>query len=185
MKHRFLLIIFLVTFLSSLPAYAVPISGDITFGGVLVPGTDLGVTTNVPFLPNTFVTSSSGDIAGFLPAGSTLTFNSFSFAPFTGSSNPLWQAPGIRFDLMEVSVNTQNALTLSLQGLGTVIANGFESALYKFSLSADKTSANGVVVAYSATQVPLGAVPEPSAGVLFASGVGLLLFSRIKKKLGH
>lgn len=178
--YRFLAaVVFVVTSVTS--AYAVPISGNVAFGGILVPGTDLGTMTSIPFLPNSFVTFSDGDLAVALPTGSNISLTSFGFAPFTGGSNPVWTKNGVRFDLGSVTVTHQSSTSFALHGTGTVTAPGFDPTLYLFSVSADKTKAGDVIAAYSATNVPQ-VVPEPSAGVLLLTGF-VLAYNRSIRNL--
>ena len=158
-------------------AHAVTLSMDstITFGGTLAPGTNLATATAIDFQPTSFVTSSSGDLAS-VAVGSLASFNDFSFSPFTGTSNPVWNVGGFSFDLSSVGINAQNANTLALMGFGFISGNGFDASPVDFSMSAD--TASGRVFAFSATN---STVPEPGTLLLLGSGLVFLAWNRRKK----
>lgn len=160
-------------------AHAIPIAGEITFGGTLTSGTPLASTTTVPFGPVAFVTSSTGDLSALAPGsaaslGSAASFTSFSIAPFSPVA-PLWIAGTFRFDLLTLTITQQATHNLSLLGTGILSGVGFDPTQFDWSLSADR-NVSGSVVAFSATNSSV--VPEPGAGVLMLLGAGLIGVSR-------
>lgn len=154
-------------------AHAIPIVGEITFGGTLTSGTPLASTTTVPFGPVAFVTSSTGNLSALVP-GSAASFTSFSIIPFSPVA-PLWTAGTFRFDLLTLAITQQATHNLSLLGTGILSGVGFDPTQFDWSLSADR-NVSGSVVAFSATNSSV--VPEPSAGVLLMLGAGLISVSR-------
>jgi hypothetical protein len=165
-------------------AEAVPVTGDITFGGTLLSTLDLGTTTVVNFEPQTaLVTSVAGglDSTG-IDVGSLATFRDFQFSPFV-PNNPLWTTGGFSFNLTSVAVSAQTPVTLGLTGAGEVVGNGFDPTPYVWSFSADKSTVGGrSVVAFSATNLnDVAAIPEPSSLLLLGSGLIGLAWLRRKR----
>ncbi len=154
----------------SFPAFAAPITGDISFGGVLNAATNLATTTVVDFNNPTVITFTSGDFLGQgLTLGSLATFNDFTITPFS-TVTPLWTAGIFSFDLESVSIVNQEAANLTLKGTGTMKAAGFDDTTFVWSFSADRTG----VIGFSATNSVQ--VPEPASLALVGlalAGVGL------------
>jgi len=164
-------------------AEAVPVTGDITFGGTLLSTLDLGTATTVDFDPQTaLVTSVTGGLDSTIDLGDTATFNDFQFTPFV-PNNPLWTVGGFSFNLTSVTINTQTPETLGLNGTGEVIGNGFDPTPYVWGFSADESTVGGnSVIAFSATNVnDVAAIPEPSSLLLLGSGLIGLAWLRRKR----
>ncbi len=156
-------------------AHALPINGDITFGGILDPAMNLETGPTVLFGPVIFVTSVTGALDSTIDVGNLVTFNDFDL-PFTGAQNPLWTAGGFTFALTSVTVSPRSALELDIRGRGILSGNGFDATPYAWSFSADRTSQNAI--GFSATN----AVPEPGTMMLMGSGLlGLGFWRRFKK----
>jgi hypothetical protein len=164
-------------------AEAVPITGDISFGGTLMPNLDLESTTVVDFNPQAaLVTSVAGGLDSTVNVGSSATFKDFQFNPFV-PSNPLWTVGGFSFNLTSVAIAAQTPVTLGLTGAGEVVGNGFDPTPYVWSFSADKSTVGGrSVVAFSATNLnDVAAIPEPSSLLLLGSGLIGLAWLRRKR----
>lgn len=161
-------------------AEALPITGDITFGGTLLGTLNLGTTTVVDFNPQAaLVTSVTGGSAldTTIDFGSVATFNDFQFNPFV-PNNPLWTVGGFSFSLNSVTINTQNTSALVLLGAGDLSGNGFDATPYEWSFSADRTRNT---VAFSATNANATSVPEPATLLLLASGLAGIGWLRRKR----
>jgi hypothetical protein len=165
-------------------AEAVPITGDITFGGILLSALDLRMTTTVDFNPQTaLVTSVAGELDSTVNIGSSATFNDFQFSPFV-PSNPLWTVGGFSFNLTSVTISAHTPLILGLTGAGEVVGNGFDPTPYVWSFNADKSTGDGrSVVAFSATNLSnVAPIPEPGSLLLLGSGLIGLAWLRRKRK---
>jgi hypothetical protein len=102
-------------------AEAVPITGEITFGGTLDDTLNLATTTEVRFNNPVIVTAATGDIAGAgIGLGTNATFNDFQFSPFV-ANNPLWTVAlgNFAFNLGSVIIDEQDANSLVLLGINS------------------------------------------------------------------
>lgn len=178
MKKFCVVLCTIVVCVSGRVAHAVPLSdmSVITFGGVLTTGTNLATATALDFVGPTFVTSVAGDFMG-IGLGSLATFNDLTFATFTGAQNPLWTVAGFRFDLTSVTIDTQNINALVLLGRGFISGNGFDPTPFDLSVSADSIRS---VTAFSAVNAT-SPVPEPSALLLFLTGLALVSYPRMAR----
>ena len=151
-------------------AEAVPITGDITFGGTSLSSLNLGTTTVVDFDPQDAIVTSvipGSSLDTTIDRRDEAIFKDFQFNPFV-ANNPLWTSGGFSFNLSSVTINTQNAMSLVLLGQGTMTGPaGFDDTPYEWSFSADRTRG---VEAFSATNAT--AIPEP--GTISLLGLGLL-----------
>ena len=162
------------------PVRAGLISGDITFGGTISSSIDLGTTNAINFLPAAFVTSTSGNLS-ILPPGSPASFSNFTFSPLP-LNTPIWQAGPFAFDLDSVEIVSQGSLGLTLNGIGTMKAVGFDDTPYYWSFSADRTKPGvNTSIAFSSVNSAFEVVPEPNSGLLLGTGVFLLAASRINR----
>ena len=164
-------------------AEAVPVTGDITFGGTLLSTLDLGTATAVDFEPQTaLVTTVNGGLDSTIDATNSATFNDFQFNPFV-ANNPLWTVGGFSFNLSTVTINTQTPSTLGLNGTGVIVGNGFDPTPYIWSFSADEATVGGNTrVAFSAASVTdIAAIPEPGSLLLLGSGLIGLAWLRRKR----
>ena len=146
-------------------AVAMPINGTIAFfgGGTTTGGSDLGTATGLAFNNPIDVIGATDDFSSL--AGATGTFTDFTFAPYTAVT-PLWLAGGFRFDLMALTVDTQNTTQLGLSGTGVVMGTGFTDTAGTWSLTA-----NGAAGTTNFSFSTNTAAPEP--GIILLLGVGL------------
>ena len=106
-------------------AQATPITGDITFGGVVTfDSTSLSLATQVSTWNLSIVTSDSGSFSS-IPILSNVTMTApWIFNPSTPTI-PLWQVGGFTFDLTSSTIVTQTTTFLNITGVGTISAAGF------------------------------------------------------------
>ncbi len=158
-------------------ASAVPIEGDILFGGEV---TSFDTTTNSVVVAGTraLVTGTpTGTFAAEgIVFGSVAVYNSFDYDPLAVIS-PLWSLIGnnstFKFDLQQITfIDESVAGALQLRGSGIMSYTGFDNTLYDWSFSIDSTNK----FAFSATN---SAVPEP--GIALLPGIGLIGFGVTRK----
>jgi len=111
--------------LLSRQAQATPISGDITFGGVVTfDSTHLNLAKEVKTWDLAIVTSDSGSF-GSIPILSNITMTApWIFNPSTATI-PLWQVGGFTFNLTSSTIVSQDNFFLNITGIGTLSKAGF------------------------------------------------------------
>ena len=163
---------------------AAPIQGVVTFGGDWKP-TDAGgvlapirTATRVEFVGTIEVEQAIGDFLG--AAGSEATYADFTFNPFTPIPE-LWTfttAGGTTFSfaLESITVGQQTSTQLTLSGMGTVSADGFDATAMSWTFSGDRARSGAFTLLFfsaaGATQVP-----EPS--VIGLLGLGLIAMGAV------
>jgi hypothetical protein len=157
-------------------ATAIPIDGEIHFGGAFTPtgGSPLSSATEIDFL-FTFVTASDGAFTGL--DGTPATFNTLDFSsPFTPVT-PLWSVASFSFDLESVAVISQSEFLLALSGTGTLHAGGFDDTPGSWRFSGDR---GNVIFTFSSNSV---SVPDANIMLLLGSAlIGLGVFSKKFKR---
>lgn len=145
--------------------------GDLTFGGTIANGTDLGTITTIPFT-SALVTSvtPSSVLDGAINVGDTANFNNITFSPFTPGIE-LWNVNGISLDLTTLFVDVQNSDGLIIRGAGILSGPAWVTDV-DWSLSADRTRQT---VAFSAVTASV-VTPEP--GTLLLLGSALVILGR-------
>ena len=170
------------------------ITGDIGFGGLFKPANNsfasasLASATSIDFNGNgiqdvgqELVVLSTGDFATLAPVGSFASLSDFIFNPLSASGvSPLWSAGGFSFALDSISIDTQNANTLSLVGTGTVSGNSYTSSPGTWNLVAGPIGSSFLFMAGTGT-VP--AIPEPEIYAMMGIGLGLIGWLGRRKKL--
>jgi len=178
----------------SLQVAALPISGEIGFGGSFVPvdsswtPTGAASATGVDFTPDMMiVNTATGDFAGTPLLG---TITDFQFDPFLGINDgsggvtavvsipDFWTAGGFSFELTSITrgSSADPDRFLALEGTGVITAAGFDptSAVWVFT----GNTAGGASFGWSAGSTAVSA-PEP--GMLALLGVGLMLVAGGRK----
>ena len=168
----------------SAPAQATPISGDITFGGLLnlTGGANFGSSTGIDFGAVT-VMSGSGDFSGIpAPFVTPVSFTDFSFASFpVGGITPLWSfsSGSYSFDLLTLSIDLHTANDLNLSGTGILHAPGLDDTQALWDFSSQSSAGGKFNLSFSADN-SAATVPEPmSLGLL---GTGLVMLAARGKK---
>jgi len=170
-----ILVVALVGF-SMLNVGAIPIEGDINFGG----GTTFN-TTNFTGFNLIEVTSGSGTY-GSIPTGSTsipsVTFNPFQYNPPAPPVTPLWTFSylGLTYSFNATSmINVPEPPGIVVvMGTGTASVTGFTDTTGAWNISANKFTGS-TLGSFSASTV----VPEPATMLLLGSGLlGMGVYAR-------
>ncbi len=122
-------------------AQATPITGDITFGGVVTfDSIHLNLAKQVSIWDLSIVTSDSGSFSS-IPILSNVTMTApWIFNPSTPTI-PLWQVGGFTFDLTSSTIVSQNNSFLNITGVGTISGTGFTTTPGSWSFTV--SNANG------------------------------------------
>ncbi len=160
-------------------ASAVPITGEIGFGGIWTPtgGTGTADATGIQ-INFAVVLAATGDMAP--TTGQSVTYTPFTFDPFVPVA-PLWSVTGTNgvdysFDLDTVNVDFQSATELNLSGTGVLRADGFDDTFGTWNFSGN----NQVLFTFSANAAPR-LVPEPGALALFGLGFAGFVVARRRR----
>jgi len=108
-------------------AQATPITGDITFGGVVtLDSTTLSLATQVSTWDLSIVTSDSGSFSSIPVLSSVSMTAPWIFNPSTPTI-PLWSVGGFTFNLTSSTIVTQTNFFLNVTGVGTLSGAGFDT----------------------------------------------------------
>ncbi len=164
------------------PASATFIDGGIGFGGLFTPtggtGLDLSDATGID-IGFSVVTTATGDFGPAL--GSNATFNQLDFNPANTPVTPLWSvvagAITYSFDLLDVSLDFQDADQINLSGTGIVMANGFDDTPGAWTFSGQQ---GNIFFTFSSITIAEN-VAEPSTILLL--GIGFLGLALMRKRV--
>ena len=186
-------------------ALAQQITGDIGFGGLFKPAnnsfatTSLATATSIDFNGNGIqdvalapVILATGDFAanGVVAGGTSAVLSDFIF-PSAGVQ-PLWSVLGSTFSfaLDSISIDTQNANTLSLVGTGTISGIGFDATPGTWNFSGNPVGTSYFVFSAGGSNGgsntgSVAAIPEPEIYAMMGAGLGLIGWIGRRKKLGR
>ena len=183
-------------------ALAQQITGDIGFGGLFKPAnnsfatTSLATATSIDFNGNAIqdvalapVILATGDFAanGVVAGGTSAVLSDFIF-PSAGVQ-PLWSVLGSTFSfaLNSISIDTQNANTLSLVGTGTISGIGFDATPGTWNFSGNPVGTSYFVFSAGGSNGgsntgSVAAIPEPEIYAMMGAGLGLIGWIGRRKK---
>lgn len=177
-NHKFLAVIALMAAgLASTGASAVPITGEVGFGGIWAPTGGTGIDDATGLQINLgIVLAGSGDFSG--SAGSSVTFTPFDFDVFSPVS-PLWTYDSggttYSFVLNTITVDFQDSNELNLSGTGVLSATGFDDTAGSWNF----TGQSNVLFTFSSNSA---AIPEPTALLLFGLGFAGFIVARRRRR---
>jgi len=192
----------LIAFTNPDMVLAQQITGDIGFGGLFKPANDsfattsLATATSIDFNGNGIqdvalapVILATGDFAanGVVAGGTSAVLSDFIF-PSAGVQ-PLWSVLGSTFSfaLNSISIDTQNANTLSLVGTGTISGIGFDATPGTWNFSGNPVGTSYFVFSAGGSNGgsntgSVAAIPEPEIYAMMGAGLGLIGWIGRRKK---
>jgi len=151
-----------VCFLLSLvqSALAISMSGDISIsGGARFNKSSLMRASDITKWMSTSVLSDSGGFLTFAAPGSAVTLTTPWFFGSSTPSSVLWSANGFTFDLTSSEILSRGRKSLTVEGTGTVIGNGFDVTAGDWSFTYTKAKKHrGFLFSFTA-EPPVGPPP--------------------------
>jgi hypothetical protein len=154
---------------------ATPITGDITFGGVVtLDSTHLNLATQVSTWDLSIVTSDSGSFSSIPILSNVAMTAPWIFNPSTPTI-PLWQVGGFTFDLTSSTIVTQTNFFLNITGAGSISGAGFTTTPGSWSFTVSNAdgkthSTFGFQSDTAPNAVPDGGTTAELLGVALAAG---------------
>lgn len=130
--------------------------------------------------------SMTGDYSS-VAAGTSATFDAFTFNPSPSSATPLWSFTDggltYSFSITSVTVDEQTPFFLNLSGNGIASITGFTDTPATWSITDTGNGATPIITFGNADLVsPVKTVPEPTTAGLMLVGLGSFGFARLFRR---
>lgn len=142
-------------------AGAVPISGTISFIGNATLNNPLGSATAIDFSGVKVLGGMETGTYSSVSGGIDVTFNPFTFSPFSGSSSELWTftiggTTTYSFDITSETTHIQNSNFLDIGGAGMAYVTGFDPTPATWTITGGSSSS-------PATKINIGSIATIAA----------------------
>jgi hypothetical protein len=167
---------------------AISFSGGATLGGPLATANAFTSFEGIGSAAGPVVLGGSmtGDYSS-VTAGTSATFDTFTFNPSPSSATPLWSFTDggltYSFSITSVTVDEQTPFFLNLSGDGVASITGFSDTPATWSITDTGNGATPIVTFGNANLVaPVKTTPEPTTAGLMLVGLGSFGFARLFRR---